>query len=118
MFLGRRINKVPSRTYGRLGRNEQGGLVLTYRPWLVLPERTLVLPEGRYFAGKGAFFSEIQQLEGDETRTALLLPPRYRGHEEELARILGLAGVSDIGLRAAMKWIRQSLGFSTQSSPA
>ena len=46
MFLARKINKVPARTYGKLLRDEKGSLVLQYRPWLVLPERTLVLPEG------------------------------------------------------------------------
>lgn len=75
MFLARKIDKVPTRTYGRLSRNEAGRLVLRYRPWLVLPERTLLLPEGRYFVGKGAFFTEIQQLVDDDTKSALLLPP-------------------------------------------
>ena len=108
LFLGRKITKVPPRTYGKLSRNEKGRLILNYRPWLVLPERTLVLPEGEYFVGKGAFFSEIQELKGDTTESALLLPPRYRGHEAELARIYELAGVSDVGLRAALNWIKEA----------
>ena len=37
MFLGRQMNKVPARTYGKLVRDEKGNLVLNYRPWLVLP---------------------------------------------------------------------------------
>ena len=86
--------------------------MLKYRPWLVLAEQSLLLPEGEYFVGRGAFFSEIQELQKDTAKTALLLPPRYRGHEEELARIYGLSGVSDIGLRAAMNWIKQALGFN------
>jgi hypothetical protein len=114
LFLGRKITKVPARTYGKLSRDEKGSLVLKYRPWLVLPERTLVLPEGKYFVGKGAFFSEIQELKGDTTESALLLPPRYRGHEEELARIYGLCGVSDIGLRAAMNWIKEACGVKAE----
>jgi hypothetical protein len=114
LFLGRQITKVPARTYGKLSRDEKGSLVLKYRPWLVLPERALVLPEGKYFVGKGAFFSEIQELKADTTETALLLPPRYRGHEEELARIYGLSGVSDVGLRAAMNWIKEACGVKTE----
>ncbi len=116
LFLGRKITKVPARTYGKLSRDEKGGLVLKYRPWLVLPERTLVLPDGKYFVGRGAFFSEIQELKADATKTALLLPPRYRGHEEELARIYGLTGVSDIGLRAAMNWIKEACGIKAESA--
>ena len=114
LFLGRNIAKVPSRTYGNLSRDEKGSLLLKYRPWLVLAERTLVLPEGKYFVGRGAFFSEIQELQADVAKTVLLLPPRYRGHEEELARIYALTGVSDIGLRAAMNWIKQAVGFNVQ----
>jgi MFS family permease len=116
LFLGRKITKVPARTYGKLSRDEKGSLVLNYRPWLVLPERTLVLPDGKYFVGKGVLFSEIQELQADTTKTALLLPPRYCGHEEELARIYGLTGVSDIGLRAAMNWIREACGVKAESA--
>ena len=114
LFLGRKITKVPARTYGKLSRDEKGSLVLNYRPWLVLPERTLVLPDGKYVVGRGAFFTEIQELQADATKTALLLPPRYRGHEEELARIYGLAGVSDIGLRAALNWIKEACGIKAE----
>ena len=114
MFLGRKIDYVPARTYGRLSRDAQGNLVLKYRPWLVLAERTLTLPVTKYAAGKGVFFSEILQLDGDNTRIALLLPPRYRGHELELVAIYGLTGVRDTGLLAAWSWFRSMLGFKTK----
>lgn len=107
VFLARRLQRVPTRTYGRLRRNAAGRLVLTYRPWLVLPPRTLELPEGRYAPGRGLFCSELMRLEGDETKTVLLLPPRYRGHESELERIYGLEPTREVGLRAAWKWLRE-----------
>jgi hypothetical protein len=37
MLLAREINRVPARTYGTLRRDDKGGLVLQYRPWLLLP---------------------------------------------------------------------------------
>jgi hypothetical protein len=114
MFLGRKIDYVPARTYGRLSRDAQGNLVLKYRPWLVLAERALTLPSTQYAAGKGVFFSEILQLDGDYARIALLLPPRYRGHEYELVAICGLTGVRDTGLLAAWSWLKSMLGFKTQ----
>ena len=114
MFLAREINKVPARSYGKLLRDEKGNLLLKYRPWLVLPERTLVLPEGRYAIGKGLFYSQIMKVEGQGLTAAMLLPPRYRGHEEELVSIYGLAGVRDAGLRAAFRWLKESLGFKPQ----
>jgi len=106
LFLSRKINKVPARTYGKLSRNEKSELVFGYRPWLVLPPRTLVLPPGNYEAGRGIFYSEILQVEGDSAKTMILLPPRYRGHEEEVAKIYGLAGVRDVGIRAAWAWFK------------
>ena len=110
MFLGRKTNSVPARTYGKLSLNAQGNLVLNYRPWLLLPERTLVLPEGRYAVGEGLFNSEILKLEGDDAQTALLLPPRYRTHEEQLVGIYGLVDVRPIGLRAAWAWFKGLFG--------
>ena len=44
----------------------------------------------------------------------MLLPPRYRGHEEALVAIYGLEGVRDAGLRAAYRWFKELLGFSAQ----
>lgn len=107
MFLGKRINKVPARTYGTLFRDEQGRFVFKYRPWLILPESQMILPEGQYAVGKGLVNSEILRLEGEKAKTALLLPPRYREHEEELVKIYGLVDVRPIGLSAAVKWLKE-----------
>ena len=107
MFLGKRINKVPARTYGTVFRDEKGLLTFKYRPWLILPERQMTLPAGQYAVGKGLVNSEIQKVEGEKTRTVFLLPPRYRGHEEELVKIYGLVDVRPIGLNAALKWLKE-----------
>ncbi len=116
MFLGRRINKVPARTYGTLGRNDKGSLVLNYRPWLILAPRLLVLPEGQYAVGKGLVNSEILKIEGEKTRTTMLLPPRFRGHEAEVVKVYGLIDVRPIGLSAAMKWLKEF--FASKDQPA
>jgi hypothetical protein len=118
MFLARQIGKAPARSYGKLLRDEKGSLVLKYHPWLVLPERVLVLPEGRYVVGKGLFYSQIMKEESQWLTAAMLLPPRYRGHEEELVSIYGLAGVREAGLRAAFRWLKDLLGFRPQPQPA
>jgi hypothetical protein len=114
MFLARKLNQVPARTYGTLRREAKGSLLLKYRPWLVLRQRALVLPEGNYAIGRGLFYSQIMRVEGSGLTSAMLLPPRYRGHEEELVPIYGLAGVRDAGLRAAFRWLKESLGFKPQ----
>jgi len=118
MFLSRKIEKAPARTYGRLSRDAQGNLTLKYRPWLVLAEQSVTLPAAKYAIGKAVFYSDIHQVEGEKTRTALMLPPRYRGHEEELVKIYGLEGVHPAGLRAAWQWIKGLFGAETKLAPA
>ena len=118
IFLGRKIDKAPARTYGKLTRNNAGRLVVNYRPWLILPERTVTLPEGRYEAGRGLFYSEILRVEGETARTMILLPPRYRGHEEELVVIYGLAGAREVGFRAAWQWLKELLGARPKTQAA
>ena len=112
LFLSRKINKVPARTYGKLQRNAAGELVLTYRPWLVLPLRTLTLPAGSYGVGRGLFYSEILWVEGESGKTLILLPPRYLGHEEEVAEIYQFVEVRDVGIRAAWAWFKSLFGAS------
>ncbi len=111
MLLAREIDRVPARTYGTLRRDERGRLVLQYRPWLVLRRRTLTLPEGQYAIGRGMFYSQILKVEDRKLTALMLLPPRYRGHEEALVPIYGLAGVRDAGLRAAFRWLRETVGI-------
>ena len=117
MFLGRKTSKVPIRTYGKLLRDHQGVLVFLYRPWLILPQRSLNLPAGIYVVGKGLLYSEILRLEGPLTRAVLLLPPRYRSHEQELAQVYGFAGVRDSGLRAAFRWLKDWVGLKLKPQP-
>lgn len=110
LFLFRKINKVPARTYGKLYRDEKGDLVFDYHPWLVLPQRTMILPEGKYDVGRALFYSQIMKVEGDSTRTMILLPPRYRGHEEQLVAIYNFGGVRPAGLLAAWAWLKGMFG--------
>jgi hypothetical protein len=98
------------RTYGRLKTGtEAGEIVFYYRPWLVLPERSLavVLPDAT--VGKGLFISSIQSGE----MTAFVLPPRYRDHEAHLARVYGLSGgVRAAGLMKAWGAVKELFGGS------
>ena len=111
VFLARKVKQSPVRSYGKLVKNEQGRLVLNYRPWLILPLRSVELPEGNYEAGCGAFSSELMVRQGDDTRTLVHLPPRYRGHEAELVKIYCLAGTREVGLLAMWAWLKGMFGF-------
>lgn len=113
VFLGRAVDGVPIRTYGRLYQEEGGRLVLRYRPWLILPERSLDLSRAGLVVGQGVFYSEVlnHDAEADRLRTLLLLPPRYLGHEQLFARTYGISGTVEIGLRRAWSWLKEALGF-------
>jgi hypothetical protein len=109
LFSGARVKGVPVRTYGRLvNEPENGRLVFVYKPWLVLPERSVVVtPTDEPCIGKGLFFSTIRE----GSFTLFLLPPRYRGHEETIATIYGFAGgVKDAGLMKAWSAMRELFG--------
>ncbi len=122
MFAARKIEKTPIRTYGKLVRNEPGGLVFEYRPWLVMKPRTLTLPAGTYAVGRGLFYPEIMRVEGENTRTMLVLPPRYRSHEEAVNAAYGLAGIRDVGLlkgfKAIWKWLKGLFGAKSEAAAA
>jgi hypothetical protein len=112
MFAGAAFTAVPVRTYGRLQRRADGaaGLEFEYRPWLVGQPQTVPLElEPRTLAvGEGVFFSDVVD-EGD--RTILSLPPRYRGHETEVAAAYQLGGgVRPAGLRKAWSALREMVG--------
>jgi hypothetical protein len=68
--------------------------------------------------GKGLVNSEIMLVQGEKTRTALLLPPRYRQHEEEIVKIYGLADVRPVGLSAAVKWLKEMCSRREQAAVA
>ncbi|MBI3877668.1 MAG: hypothetical protein HY300_17205 [Verrucomicrobia bacterium] len=122
MFLARETQKVPIRTYGRLARDAQGQFAFTYRPWLVLPARTLTLPDANYAVGRGLIQSEIVRVEGNDTTAVFTLPPRYRSHEVELAKVYGFGEVMDIGLlkglKAIARFFRELFGFTPKPSAA
>jgi hypothetical protein len=103
MFTARKIEKAPIRSYGKLRQNDDGSLTFRYRPWLFLPARTVVLPNGHYFVGRGLFFPEISMVENEKVKVLLALPPRYKTHEEEVAQIYGIREVRDVGLLKGLK---------------
>jgi len=118
MFTARKIGKTPIRTYGRLVRTDDGRLCFEYRPWLFGKKQNVELPAGTYVVGRGLFYSEVLLVEGENEKIMLLLPPRYRTHEEEVVKAYGFLEVRATGLRRAWQWIKTLFGFSAKASPA
>ncbi len=119
LFTARELSGAPMRTYGRLCQEADGKLSFKFRPWLVLPERVVEVPRDGLVVGKGLFYSEVLGFDrsADKLTTLLLLPPRYRGHEELLARTYRISGTCDVGLRKAWSWIREACGFGAKQQP-
>ena len=120
VFLGREVGGAPLRTYGRLFMADDGKLSFRFRPWLVLPERTIEVPTEGLVVGRGVFYSEVlgHDAKADRLATLLLLPPRYLGHEELFARTYRISGTCEVGLRRAWGWLKEALGFGPKSAPA
>jgi hypothetical protein len=113
LFTARELGEAPRRTYGRLHQDADGKLTFRFRPWLVMPERSVEVPREGLVVGKGVFYSEVLGFDkgADRNTTLLLLPPRYVGHEELFARTYRISGTCDVGLRRAWSWLREALGF-------
>lgn len=120
LFTGAKFEGVPARTYGRLYQGADGALKLKFRPWLVMPEREVVVPRDGLVVGRGVFYSEVlgHDAKSDANRTLLLLPPRYLGHEELLARTYHISGTCEVGLRRAWSWLKEALGFAPKPAVA
>lgn len=118
MFLSRQVGDAPSRTYGKVERTEAGAFRFRYRPFLVGREREVLLPEGTYCVGRGFVYADLLRVEGEDTRRFGILPPRYKRHEEELTRILGLAEPRDVGIRAVFAALAELFGFGGKTPAA
>ena len=114
VFAGKGIKGTPLRTYGKLSRTEEGKLRFRYRPWLVLPEKQVELPELPLEVGRGLFYPTIVAIDGDNERTVVLLPPRYKGHEDAFARACGIDTLTDVGLRRAWGAVVELFGFNSR----
>ena len=114
-FIARPLAGVPTRTYGRIGRSPDGTVCFSFRPWLILPRRTVQLPSGTLALSKGIYFPSL--LHGSEsadscTRIILFLP-RYRSHERAIADHFEISDIRDStlskGFKAAKAWLTETL---------
>jgi hypothetical protein len=109
-FLARSFQGAPVRTLGKLEKSGAAKLMFRYRPWLILPERTVELPDGRYAFGRGVIYPALIHLSPDGERDLASFPPRCRGHENQLAAIYDAAEIRDTGIRAAWGWLKSCFG--------
>lgn len=111
-FLAHRTAGVPVRTLARLKQDPSGRPVLSYHPWLLLPERRIAVPEADMVICKGLLHPSLAQRPAGSpsaVRDTLILLPRYRRQEEAIARHFGCQEVMDGALLRGFKAMRQWL---------
>lgn len=102
---------VPMRTWGRLERDGDN-LLFSYRPWLVLSRRSVVLGDAAAAFSCGSGLVNPFLVADDEPNLPWLrLPPRYRGQEQALADRFGLRRVVGCGVSGALRtWVSEIFG--------
>jgi hypothetical protein len=110
-FLARRMEGVPVRTLVKWQRDPEGRPALSYRPWLVLPERRIGTPQSEMVLRKGLLNPSLaHRAESDApARSSLILLPRYRRLEEVIAQRFGCQEIVDGTLLRGLKAVRQWL---------
>jgi hypothetical protein len=107
-FLAQKLAGAPVRSYGRIVRQGDGAAAFAYRPWLILPEQTVPLAGAGLCIAKGLLFPSLHRPCPRRGRNAMavMLLPRYRSHEERIARHFGLAEVQESPLRRGLLSVR------------
>lgn len=114
-FLARRMEGVPVRTLVKWQCDPEGRPALSYRPWLVLPERRIVTPPSEMVLRKGLLNPSLaHRAEKDApVLSSLILLPRYRRLEEVIAQRFGCQEIVDgtllRGLKAMRQWLVEML---------
>lgn len=119
-FLARKMGGVPTRTYGRLACAESGQVTFVYRPWLLMPRRTMHLSAGSVAVAKGVLFpSLLHATEGGRRAILFMFLPRYRSHEQTIAAHLEIQEIVDgpllKGFRAVRAWFAETLSLGRKS---
>lgn len=110
-FLAQKIAAVPVRTYGRLTRGEKGEVTFSFRPWLILPERSISIPAGSVAIAEGVPFPSLLHASDEQKRRAILVIflPRYRSHVHSIAAHFEIVEIEESplmkGFRAVRVWI-------------
>lgn len=98
-FAGRGLSEVPTRTLGHLELTESQSLCFQYRPWLVLPKRTIELHSLTLYAVDGSLYPSLYEDPEGRSKATIDLPPRARQTCDSLARAFELGGSGESWLQ-------------------
>jgi hypothetical protein len=108
---------APVRTYGRVRRGASGNLFFEYRPWMILPRRSVELPKGRLLLRKGLLsvallIEDSESADGSPAAPPLAVLeflPRYRRHTDALAEQYQIGEVREGALVGGIKALWQGV---------
>lgn len=98
-FAGRGLSGVPTRTLGRLTRSDPESLCFQYRPWFLLPRRSIPLESASLYAVDGSMYPSLYEDPEGRTKAIVDLAPRARRSCESLAALYLLAGTGESWLK-------------------
>jgi hypothetical protein len=111
-FATRGLSGPAPRACGRIEGGTAADRRFVWRPWLILPRRTVAIP-GQVALRRGALSPVLIALGGVREPVLARFPPRYKGVEEPLGRRLGATEIRDgrlvRGLKAAWAWLRDTV---------
>ena len=116
-FVSFRASGVATRTFGRIVRGPDGAVHFRYRPWLILPRRSIPLPKGAFAISRGILFPSLLYRENgaDGYAEVIAFLPRYRTFASEIAGHLEIVDVRDgsiaSGFKAIRAWFVETLGL-------
>lgn len=114
------VEEIPSLSYGTLNTRE-GGLVFSYRPWLIMPKRKVMTPYRCETSAVGIGMLSPVIIGNRQSNTAVLfrLRPVYKTLEEQVARSLGLKEMRDVAfgrsIRDGLLWLKEQVPVFTES---
>ena len=119
-FVARRHVGTAVRTMGRI-EPSPNSLRFSWRPFFVMPTRSIQMPIEQPVLTRGVVWSVVSSEVDGAPLACFAFPPRYRGHEPEVARRLG-AGVTDgivlRGVKGTVEFVRGMFGFGSRPEPA
>lgn len=113
-FLASRGLGAPIRTMGHLEPGERG-LVFRYRPFFMLPKRSIELAPTSRVLVRGAVWTTVH--DGDLRKNIVALPPRYTAHSDAVCTRLR-ATSRDGMLRAGWRTLRDAIAAILGGSSA
>jgi hypothetical protein len=111
-FAARGLAGPAARAYGRIEVGAASDRRFVWRPWLLLPRRSVAIP-GQVAIRRGALSPVLIALGGVREPVLARFPPRFKGLEESLGHRLGATEIRDgrltRGLKAAWAWLRDTV---------